>query len=171
MKRLNYILILLAATTTLLTGYNKDDKDDKEIIITSDFNPDFAKVLQEKGYVSDANYITLEEVRDITRLNVNGTYEDYKAGKGLSSLKGIEYFKSLTKLECDYNQLSSLDVSKNTKLTELWCWDNPGNGTTFPVIVWKGYESTLKDINIYYGTDYTSWEDNGQTITTEIIVK
>ena len=39
----------------------------------------------------------------------------------ISNLKGIEAFIALTQLWCSYNQLTSLDVSKNTALTSLGC--------------------------------------------------
>ena len=42
----------------------------------------------------------------------------------IQSLKGIEYFPNLTSLSCDTNQLTSLDVSKNTALTYLSCSNN-----------------------------------------------
>ena len=42
----------------------------------------------------------------------------------ISSLKGIEYFIKLKSLECIGNQLTSLDLRKNTALDSLWCWDN-----------------------------------------------
>ena len=35
------------------------------------------------------------------------------------NLSGIEYFTSLTKLECSGNKLTALDISQNTTLTEL----------------------------------------------------
>lgn len=40
-------------------------------------------------------------------------------GKGLTSLKGIEYALNLTSLGCSYNQLSELDISKNVQLSSL----------------------------------------------------
>lgn len=43
---------------------------------------------------------------------------------GIHSLKGIEYFVNVTSLDCRVNQLTQLDVSKNTKLEKLWCGDN-----------------------------------------------
>ncbi len=92
--------------------------------ITDQFNPEFAKVLHQKGYISDPNHITAAEVAGIITLNVNGTNEDYEAGKGLTSLKGIEFFTSLTNLHCGYNQLTVLDMSKNTALIELYCSQN-----------------------------------------------
>ena len=45
-------------------------------------------------------------------------------GNNISSLKGIEYFVNLEKLNCSRNLLSELDVSKNLALTELKCFSN-----------------------------------------------
>ena len=42
----------------------------------------------------------------------------------IQSLKGIEYFTSLDNLYCQFNPLTSLDVSKNTKLNSLICYQN-----------------------------------------------
>ncbi len=39
-------------------------------------------------------------------------------------LTGIEAFTSLTELQCNNNQLSTLDVSQNTALTNLRCYAN-----------------------------------------------
>ena len=44
--------------------------------------------------------------------------------KEIKSLEGIEYFTALKTLYCHSNQLTSLDVSKNTALTYLSCEDN-----------------------------------------------
>ncbi len=92
--------------------------------ITAAFDPAFAGLLQRKGYIPDSTRILIEDVQGIDSLNVGGTYEDWKAEKGLTSLAGIEYFESLTKLYCAYNRLTALDVSKNTVLKDLWCFSN-----------------------------------------------
>lgn len=84
--------------------------------ISAEFDPEFAKVLQEKGYISDVSHITLTDVNRIEMLLISN--------KGLTSLKGIEYFESLTTLGCDNNQLTSLDVSKCTFLESLSCGGN-----------------------------------------------
>ena len=42
----------------------------------------------------------------------------------ISNLKGIAVFKNLEKLCCKNNKISSLDLSKNTKLIELDCTNN-----------------------------------------------
>ena len=44
--------------------------------------------------------------------------------RGISSLKGIEFFTALKTLDCNRNQLTSLDVSKNTSLESLSCYIN-----------------------------------------------
>jgi hypothetical protein len=44
--------------------------------------------------------------------------------KGISDLTGIAYFTALETLKCDSNNLTSLDVSKNTELKTLYCNKN-----------------------------------------------
>lgn len=91
---------------------------------TALFDPDFAKELQKQGIIADAENITpedMEKIATITALNVSGSYDDPGT---LTSLRGIEYFESLEELFCLYNQLTSLDVSRNTALTYLDCDDN-----------------------------------------------
>ena len=56
---------------------------------------------------------------EATRVKTLYLYE-----RGISSLKGIEYFTALTYLNCNHNQLTAIDVSKNTALTELYCYYN-----------------------------------------------
>ena len=80
------------------------------------FDDKFAQILQEKGYSRDASKIDLDIVKEIKKLEIRDA--------GLTNLTGIEFFKSLTELYCNTNQLTSLDVSKNTSLTSLQCWRN-----------------------------------------------
>lgn len=44
--------------------------------------------------------------------------------RGISDLTGIEAFISLERLNCWKNQLTGLDVSQNTALTDLYCAHN-----------------------------------------------
>ena len=48
----------------------------------------------------------------------------YCVERSISSLEGIQYFTALNKLYCDGNQLTALDVSKNTALEWLNCQRN-----------------------------------------------
>ncbi|SFB85985.1 T9SS type A sorting domain-containing protein [Kaistella jeonii] len=46
------------------------------------------------------------------------------SGKNINDLTGIEAFVNLRLLKCFYNNLVSVDVTKNTALLELWCNNN-----------------------------------------------
>ncbi len=68
-------------------------------------------------YDTDNNgVLTVSEARAVTYIIV-----DYG---GISSLAGIEHFTELVGLECDNNQLTELDLSKNVALIDLWCSNN-----------------------------------------------
>ncbi len=45
-------------------------------------------------------------------------------GKGIANLKGIEHFTAATLLNISNNQLTTVDLTKNTKLTRLDCYNN-----------------------------------------------
>lgn len=42
----------------------------------------------------------------------------------IQSLNGIAFFTSLVELDCEHNLITSLDMSKNVKLTKLACHSN-----------------------------------------------
>ena len=70
-----------------------------------------------KQFDKDGNGVmTPAERYAVTEIDVNS--------KNITSLKGIEFFPNLKKLNCGHNRLTSLDVSKNTVLQELVCWEN-----------------------------------------------
>ena len=43
---------------------------------------------------------------------------------GVTDLRGIEFFKDLETLDCSSNEITSLDLSRNTKLKSLYCRRN-----------------------------------------------
>ena len=61
-------------------------------------------------------FLDADEREAVTEIDVNA--------KSITSLKGIEFFPNLEKLDCNNNRLTELDVSKNTKLVELYCMGN-----------------------------------------------
>ena len=75
----------------------------------------------------DANFRTIVEHYDTNKdsslsdTEIAAVEEIDCYDKGISNLKGIEYFTALRSLSCGRNQLTSLDVSKNTALTYLHC--------------------------------------------------
>ena len=60
--------------------------------------------------------ITTAQLQARTTLEVNN--------KGISNMKGVEYFTELTRLSCYYNNLTTIDVSSNTKLIYLNVYRN-----------------------------------------------
>ena len=61
---------------------------------------------------------------------------------GITSLKGIEYFRNLTSLDCSGNALSTVDLHKNTKLTKLDIRNNPLKELLL------GYTQNITDLQI-----------------------
>ena len=60
--------------------------------------------------------LTEEAIKGITEIDVSR--------QDISSLKGIEHFTALKKLDCSWNRLTSLNVSGCTALKELRCFLN-----------------------------------------------
>ena len=78
----------------------------------------------------DANFRTVVKKFDT---NKDGSLSDTEiaavevincSSKGITNLKGIEYFTALRLLSCYRDQLTTLDVDKNTALEELYCYSN-----------------------------------------------
>jgi len=95
-------------------------------------------VLAQQTYVPDDNFETYLEnngMGDGIALNdyvytsaIDTVTILYVSNQSISNLTGIEAFTALTSLNCEQNQLASLDVSANTALVELDC---SGNQITF----------------------------------------
>lgn len=118
-QTIGFFLLSVIAIAVLLQSCSKDNE--KFIDITSSFDPVFAKALQARGYIPDANRILVKDVDTITALNIAKI--DDTVGE-LTALKGIEYFTSLRWLNCSNNKLISLDVSGCTSLDYLNCSEN-----------------------------------------------
>lgn len=84
--------------------------------ITECFDPTFLAVLQSKNYIPDAKHVTFGDVKNIDTLDIEGEF--------VTSLTGIEYFESLSKLICVSCRLDFLNVSENTELSYLYCGKN-----------------------------------------------
>lgn len=75
----------------------------------------FRSYLLSQSYGADGK-ITESEIKNIVNIDVYN--------KGIISLKGVEFFTALTNLSCYRNQLTALDVSKNTALRTLECYSH-----------------------------------------------
>lgn len=92
----------------------------------------FRAVISERDYDRDGNGILDANEIGLT-LNI------YCEGMNIRSVKGVEYFVDLQGLWCKDNEISTIDISKNTDLRGLWCSNN--NLTTIdmshnPELVW-----------------------------------
>ena len=85
------------------------------------FDPEFVRILKERGYISDEEKILPKDITGITKLDISETLDNCGP---LTSLRGIEYFASLDTLNCANNRLTELDISKNTHLKFLSCSNN-----------------------------------------------
>lgn len=117
-------------------------------IVVNDTNfPDerFRKWILMQSYGCDG-VLTPEEISNVTNINVRG--------KKIQSVKGIEDFTALEYLDCSNNQLTSLDVSENSALTELHCYQNQIKGAGMDALV-----ESLPTVSS--GTMYVIYGENG----------
>ena len=104
-----------------ITAYGLKARDVK-IDETTFPDANFRAWVLEQSYGADG-ILTTEEVAYVTWINVGKSLDADEADK-IADLTGIEYFTALRTLRCEYNQLTSLDVSNNTALTALYCNNN-----------------------------------------------
>ncbi len=151
--RTAYVDIVSGELRVRLT-VTQDISDDTDF--TTLFDKAFAQELQKQKIIFDAGKITLQDMENITavtELDVSGSYSNPGS---LTSIQGIEYFESLTKLDCASNQLTSLNVSGCTALTELWCNGNQltslnVSGCTALTELWCG-SNQLTTLNVRKNT-------------------
>ena len=79
-------------------------------------DPKFRSVVQARFDDDEDGVFSEEELAAATTLSATGY--------GITDLSGIEYFTALETLYCYNNQLTALDLSRNTKLTYLSCSEN-----------------------------------------------
>jgi len=78
-----------------------------------------------KKYLLENKDINLNKNEEITYTEAEAfTGKIYCYNKNISDFTGLEAFINITELYCDNNNLTSLDLSKNTKLTRLFCSSN-----------------------------------------------
>ncbi|MBR6366689.1 MAG: leucine-rich repeat domain-containing protein, partial [Lachnospiraceae bacterium] len=91
-----------------------------------DTNEDGFLSKEERNIIKDLdlNYDYSPRITESIELKDTSEWEFYSRLKGrgvIRSLKGIEFFENLEKLDCSHNELTELDVSKNKNLTTLYC--------------------------------------------------
>ena len=106
----------LVKTVSLILFFTRCDKINPEDPIEIS-DKDFINALIDEGVDTNGDgLISYAEAEMITYLDVSHD--------NISDLTGIEKFVNLDSLDCSLNQLTNLDVSKNTNLLYLACVDN-----------------------------------------------
>ena len=123
LKRTATVLLALMTSATTWAVDNKagilgDGKDIHAVAIDETNFPDFnfrENWVLKQAFAAD-NYLTDQEAASVTAIDVSS--------KSIADLTGIEYFTALISLNCSDNQLTALDLSKNTALEVLDCSNN-----------------------------------------------
>ena len=107
--------------------------------------------------------LSAEEINAVERIVCHNMYGK---NENITSLKGIEYFTALTTLNCCFNQLTSLDVSKNT---ELWSTNFSPNTYKYKITT-LGENRTFDLSTLPEGFDVNKARDwNGGTVSRNIL--
>ena len=123
LKRTATVLLALMTSATTWAVDNKagilgDGEDIHAVAIDETNFPDFnfrENWVLKQAFAAD-NYLTDQEAASVTAIDVSS--------KAIADLTGIEYFTALISLNCSDNQLTALDLSKNTALEVLDCSNN-----------------------------------------------
>ena len=102
-----------------IKGNNSGSSEEKKgIKIGSNTFPDekFRAYILENIDKDGDGYLSETEIAETTSITC--------ADRSISSLKGIEYFVNVQSIDCSGNNLTQLDVSKNTALEDLDCSEN-----------------------------------------------
>ena len=124
---------------------------DNDIAINSTNFPDenFRNYLRNQPYGRDG-MLTKAEIADITDIDVDSPGSDEPQ---IRSLKGIEFFTALTSLSCEYNQITTIDLSNNVALEILWCDGNRlktlnvSENTKLQLLSCEGNQMTKLDVS------------------------
>ncbi len=110
------VLCYESQTTVQPVSYEVSDEPAPLLISTAYFQDTKLLNIMKIYDINKDGSLSADELHQVTSLNVSG--------KGLTTLKGIEYLTNLQYLFADNNDLTSLDVSKNPFLNYLTCQQN-----------------------------------------------
>ena len=93
-------------------------------------DPSFIAICKKNFDTNSDGKISMEEASAVTELVFDSPYPSeesesrWEYDEPLKSLKGLEYFPNLEILVLEYHQVTSLDISHNPMLKQLYCSSN-----------------------------------------------
>ena len=122
----SYVIVpVLIFSLTIFNFQCEKDPDPNDSVDIPDQH--FLNALIEDGADTNGDgYISYGEAEMVTTIYLDPDTASKNKGK-ISSLEGIEAFINLDTLHFCSNQVTQLDVSKNTALRVLICWNNEDN--------------------------------------------
>ena len=124
-------ILLLALPLMVMCAVScEKDKEKEEEVWTDDSpiiqfkDPRFLEAILINNYDNEGNSIDRNGDGQISEKEASLVTVLILDDCGIRGIDEIRYFTALTSLSCYYNQLTSLDVSKNTALTKLSCAGN-----------------------------------------------
>lgn len=153
-----------ASVFTACTSYDDNPVLPPQGIAIDETNfpdPAFRNYLIETYDFAKDGILTDEEIKNTKRL--------FLGIDSIKSLKGIEYFTDLKKLFCFFNEITELDMSRNTKLTYLDCSNckitklNIANNVLLDTLYCENNELTELDISNNTELVYLDCYDNKLT--------
>ena len=169
-RRTNVSGSILYSKNASITVSVSDSWDNTSVDMNLVFIPDpaFREFCIDKGYADADGYLFIDKAAAVTgTLDVKKQLGDNR----ITSLAGIEYFTNITGLNCNYNALTTLDMSKNTKLKTLECRGN--NLTTLEVSANTklqtldcGSTSSLGQLDVTRNTELVTLICDGNNLTT-----
>ena len=108
-------------------------------------DPKFREVIATREYDRDGNgSLDASEIAQVINIHCEG--------KGITSLKGVEFFTALQGLWCQDNAIASMNLSNNKDLHGVWCSGNLFTDLDFsanPELEWVYcFDCKLKSLNV-----------------------
>ena len=124
MKNMKKFIATLMCAAVAFTSFGfqsvRAEEAVKEVVpIDAEHFPDenFRKCVVINSDKDDDGWLDSNEIKN--------TWNLYCENSKIYSIKGVEYFTELQGLWCKGNNISEMDLSKNTKLLSVWCSYNP----------------------------------------------
>lgn len=133
-----------------------------DVAIDEEHFPDeiFREYVSSKFDIDSDDILSDTEIKRVTSLEIRSM--------GISSLQGIEHFTYLKYLYCDNNSLTSLNVSGNTALHSLFCYENQikdlNVNTSLKYLYCHSNDLTFLDISRNTDLEKLSCENNNLTV-------